>query len=96
MRLEVLATALAIGLALSASAAAPSRDDNRARCRDANPDISIAGCTALIQSGQETTNILAVAFYNRGISYDRKGEHDRAIQDYGQAISVETELRRSV
>ena len=29
------------------------------------------------------------AYYNRGIAYDSKGEHDRAIADYGEAIRLE-------
>jgi len=29
-----------------------------------------------------------VEFYNRGIAYDDKGQHDRAIEDYNQAIRL--------
>src|SRR5256885_17043933 len=53
------------------------------------PDLRISGCTTLIQSGRETQSILAVAFCNRGNAYqDYKGDYDRAIQDYDQAIRL--------
>lgn len=56
---------------------AQTRDEQR--CLASDPDLSISGCTAAIQSGQETQEDRAVAFYNRGVSYGRKGQHDRAI-----------------
>src|SRR6516162_9552972 len=70
------------------TAAAQNRDENWTQCRDANPDLSIRGCTALIESGQETTQGLAILFFNRGVGYYHKGEYDRAIQDYDQAIRL--------
>jgi lipoprotein NlpI len=76
-------------LVFSASAmSAQSRDDNRARCSDDDADITIGGCTALIQSGQETTENLPFVFFNRGHAYDDKGQYDRAIADYDQAIRL--------
>ena len=47
------------------------------------------GCTAVIQSGKFTGSNLATAFIFRGVAYRAKGETDRAIQDYDQAISLE-------
>ncbi|MGH6968049.1 MAG: hypothetical protein ACREEL_09335 [Stellaceae bacterium] len=35
-------------------------------CKGDNVDLSIGSCTAIIQSGQETTMNLAIAFYDRG------------------------------
>jgi tetratricopeptide (TPR) repeat protein len=67
---------------------------------DRDPDISISGCTAIIEGGQETRNNpilcsnlkcqsnLAVAFMNRGNAYEGKGQHDRALEDYDQAIRL--------
>ena len=49
-------------------------------------DTVIDGCTAIIQSGREPRERLATAFDNRGVAYRRKGEYDRALQDYEQAI----------
>ena len=51
-------------------------------------DVVIEGCTAVIQSGQDTPQRLATAFDNRGVAYRRKGEYDRALQDYEQAIHL--------
>src|SRR6185437_1647794 len=53
----------------------------------ATDDETIDGCTALIQSGRETTN-LPTEFYNRGIGYDGKGLYDQAIADDTQAIAL--------
>jgi tetratricopeptide (TPR) repeat protein len=38
----------------------------------------------MIESGQN----LAFAFYNRGIAYSDKGQYDRAIQDFDQAVQL--------
>ena len=65
-----------------------TRDDNWNRCKGSDPDLSIAGCTAIIQSGQENNVNLANAFYNRGITYGHKGEYDLAIQDFDQALRL--------
>jgi tetratricopeptide (TPR) repeat protein len=65
-------------------AAAQTLDQQRCFARD--PDLSIGGCTAMIQSGQETQENLDRAFSHRGLAYARKGQHDRAIQDLDQAI----------
>ena len=46
----------------------------------------IKGCTALIESGKETTLVLSIAHTNRGNAYAAKGEFDRAISDYDLAI----------
>jgi lipoprotein NlpI len=74
-------------------ASAQTRDQNVARCNDgSDPDASIAGCTALIQSGQETSAVLAAAYYNRGNSYDGKGLHDQAIADFTQAIAIKPDF----
>ena len=74
--------------AVVSTAPGQTRDENRARCEDRDPDLSIGGCTALIQSGQEPTASLAIAFNNRGNAYRDKGQYDRAIEDYDQAIRL--------
>jgi tetratricopeptide (TPR) repeat protein len=42
----------------------------------------------MIQSGRETQQNLATAFHSRGLAYNRKGQPDRAIEDYDQAIQL--------
>jgi tetratricopeptide (TPR) repeat protein len=51
-------------------------------------DQQIKGCTALIDSGKQPTEVLAAAFNYRGFSYHGKGEFARAIQDYSHAIKL--------
>ena len=54
-------------------------------------DQRIKGCTAVIQSGRETTDNLAIAFNNRGFAYAEKGDYDRAMQDYDQSIQLNSQ-----
>ncbi len=56
------------------------------RCFSHDPDVAIAGCTALLQSGHETQEHITRAFSYRGAAYIRKREYDRAVQDLDQAI----------
>ena len=67
--------------------------ENIRRCDsdDTHPDIRIAACTRNIESGRFTGKNLAVAFTNRGISYKRKGQWDRAIADFSEAISLKSD-----
>lgn len=48
----------------------------------------IQGCDAVILSTRETPQDHAVAFFNRGFAHKNRGQHDRAIEDYGQAIRL--------
>ena len=52
-------------------------------------DQKISGCTTVIQSGKISNSDLALAYTNRGFAYGTKGQHDRAIQDYDQAIKLD-------
>ena len=52
-------------------------------------DQKISGCTTVIQSGKISNSDLALAHTNRGFAYGTKGQHDRAIQDYDQAIKLD-------
>ena len=52
-------------------------------------DQRISGRTSIIQSGRETRRNLAVADYSRGIVYSDKGDDDRAIAEYDQAILLD-------
>jgi tetratricopeptide (TPR) repeat protein len=48
----------------------------------------IDGCSAVIKAGRDRSEKLAEAYSSRGLAYRLKGEYDRAIQDYGQAIKL--------
>jgi hypothetical protein len=55
---------------------------------NATPELSIRGCTAMIESGEYAGDELAIAFNNRGIAYFKNGQSERAVQDYDQAIRL--------
>lgn len=64
------------------------RNENARRCQDDDPDRCIEGCTSLIQSGEEPNNNLSRAFNNRGLALGLRGELDRAIRDFDQALKL--------
>lgn len=55
-------------------------------CRDANPDVRIAECSAFIRSRSGTAAIRADAFLNRGLAYDQKGQHGRLLESTALTI----------
>ena len=57
-----------------------------------HPDIRIIACTRNIKSGRFTGRNLAIAFANRGLAYKSKGQWDRAIADYDEAIRLNPDL----
>jgi tetratricopeptide (TPR) repeat protein len=65
-----------------------SKQENVNKCMSADPDTRIAGCTALVQTHQDTAQNLSIMYNNRGNAYNRKGDHDRAIQDFSEAIRL--------
>jgi tetratricopeptide (TPR) repeat protein len=52
-------------------------------------DDQIEGCTKVISSGKYAGTERAWAYYNRGNAYRAKGEIDRAIADYDEAIRLD-------
>jgi tetratricopeptide (TPR) repeat protein len=77
---------LMLGAAMAAMG--QSRQENLNKCKSPDPDTRIAGCTALIQAGQDTTENLSVIYNNRGSANVSKRAYDRAIQDYDEAIRL--------
>jgi len=87
MRGRALAVFLAAGTLLAGGARAQSgRDQNLAMCKGDDVGRKMFGCTALIESGHETPETLAIVFLNRGNALAENGQFDTAIQDYDQAI----------
>src|SRR5258706_13189970 len=84
--------ALLLGLLLSGVTTATAQSPPGA-CfsTDANTslDLRINACTGLIESKGLSPDRLAVAFQNRGSAYVAKGDTDRAIQDFDQAIKLD-------
>ena len=54
-----------------------------------SPEPQITGCTALIDAGNDTTRVLAIAHNNRGDALIAKGDYDSAIADYDAAIKLD-------
>jgi tetratricopeptide (TPR) repeat protein len=51
-------------------------------------DTQIRSCTALILSGTELKENVAIAFYNRALAYENKEKYELAIADYSEAIRL--------
>ena len=76
--------------------AVQERSPDWTRCENAfSPDVQIGGCTALIQSSRETAADRAVAYNIRGVAYRDKGDMDRAIADFSEAIRLNPLLARA-
>jgi len=65
-----------------------NQEIRRCMSEGAHPDIRIVACTRNILSGRFAGPNLAVAFMNRGLAYKKKGQWDRAIADYSEAIRL--------
>ncbi len=69
-----------------------SMQENMDRCKSVDPDTRIAGCTAIIQAGLLTVLVtnerLSIIYDRRGTAYSSKHDHDRAIQDFNDAIRL--------
>ena len=86
----LLAFASAISLLIGV-VASPVRADDTETCRKWVGDDALAACTRLISSGTRRGGDLAEAYIWRGIIYIRfKGDWDRAIADFGEAIRLGT------
>ena len=51
-------------------------------------DQRMAGCTAVIDANRETPENRAIALRGRGNAYVNKGQPERAIEDYDQALQL--------
>src|SRR5258708_5846685 len=75
---------------LGASSLLPSlpQQENWNLCKSDDPERSIVGCSALIQSNQEPGINTADAFYYRGLAYRRKGDYEDASKDFDEALRL--------
>ena len=64
-----------------------------AKCAETagKPHSYIEHCTRAIDSGDLSIENLADAFNYRGVAYGHKGDYDRAIRDYDEAIRLDPE-----
>ena len=57
-----------------------------------SPDPQIIGCTAVIEAGGVSAQNLAIAYNNRGNALTRKGEYERAIEDFSHSIRSQSPI----
>jgi tetratricopeptide (TPR) repeat protein len=88
MRISVFVALVAGPLMLAGSALAFSQRDWD-ECQASDLDRRIAGCSGIIDDRGATGKSRAVAFNNRGLAYRHKGDLDRAIADYNEAIGLD-------
>jgi tetratricopeptide (TPR) repeat protein len=83
---EVLMQALkslALGMLITGGWIVAACADDESDCRDGKDvELKIKGCSALIRADAKD----AIAFYSRGAAYQTKGDLDKALADYSQAI----------
>jgi tetratricopeptide (TPR) repeat protein len=51
-------------------------------------DRIIRGCSNIIRAGRESPTSLAIAYYDRALTYAKKGDHDLAVADFDKAIEL--------
>src|SRR5215510_7369950 len=73
-----------VGLALMIGASWALADAREDCLQDKDADLRIRGCTDIISGDGRD----ALAYYKRGVAYQDKHEHDRAIADYTKAIEI--------
>ncbi len=84
-----------IALVLPISALLPSSAIAQKRCGDPDPEISIALCSAIIQSGRARGRELALAHTERGVAYVTLLDYDRALLDFDEAIRIDSTFART-
>ena len=72
------------------AAAAPAED--KKACGRESGDTGIAACTRAIASGRYEGADLAQIHYNRGVEYSEKGDIDRTVADYDEAIRLDPQF----
>src|SRR5580700_1889733 len=83
--------AAVLTVAISPVLAATVQDDGNSCVRDSG-DAAISACTRAIGSNLYSHSDLALLYNNRGVEYANKGDVDRAIADYDQAIALDPKL----
>ena len=87
---------LALGTASQAAAQAPAAGtDLWKECQSQQSDQALKACTAIIDAKSEPAPKLAQAYNMRALAYQRMGQPDKAIADFGQAIQLMKDAGKS-
>lgn len=79
----------AIGLLIGSCLVSAAAADDSALCVRGSGDDAIAACTRAINSGRFDRRNLAMIYSNRGLQWERKQDHDKAIKDHNEAIRLD-------
>ena len=83
-------TMLAAGMLLAIAAPASGADRQAHHdCDSADLDRNIAGCTRIIDDPGESGGIRAIALVGCGLAWDGKGDRDRGMKDFDEAIRLD-------
>lgn len=88
MRRQSMAIFVLLGQ-LAAPAWAQWTDEAQKCAETGDANLAFDLCTRAIQSGALSGTGLALTFNNRGNAYQSKGEYQRAIQDYDEALRID-------
>ncbi len=91
-RLVPLGLAAASVVAFAAAIATVRGDQNADTCFQQQGEAAITACTHAIRSGRFGGAELASIYDNRAIELRQRGEYDRAIADYSEAIRIDGAL----
>lgn len=94
MRSLALSVSAVLLLATAPSAFAAKEPKEIVDCRGGEgitPDAQIEGCTKALKSGKLNIAGKATALYNRGNGYLAKGDQDKALEDYNEAIKTKAD-----
>jgi lipoprotein NlpI len=73
----------------SAQGPKASAKDMAACAQTKEHDATVAGCGVVIDDAKQKPKGRAAAYFNRGNAHSAKGDHQRAIADYDQAIKLD-------
>ena len=88
MRHSRLLIAVAIVVAATLPASVGAQPSAWPDCEGKDPDRAIAACSQIIKAGRERPQQLATAYRARAEAYRQKGQFERAIADYSEAIRL--------
>jgi tetratricopeptide (TPR) repeat protein len=92
MRSLAVVTLIAVTTIVLPATVEARQSDKQSRCfarEGVSPEQKLEGCTAVIESGRQTSRGLVVAFTNRGNALLSHRNYDRAIDDYNKAIRLD-------
>jgi tetratricopeptide (TPR) repeat protein len=91
-RVVPLALAAASVVAFAAAIATVRSDPSADSCFTRQGEAAIVACTHAIRSGRFGAHDLATIYGNRAIELRERGDYDKAIADYSEAIRIDGDL----